>query len=59
VNQKIFQSKLISKKTKIKLYYKAVIRLVIVNGFEYWVLTENIRQKLLVLERKIWRRIFG
>jgi len=26
---------------------------------ESWVLTENIKQKLLVFERKILRRIFG
>jgi hypothetical protein len=58
VNQKIFQSKLIAKKTKIKLY-KALIRPVVVYGSESWVLTENIKQKLLVFERKILRRIFG
>ena len=57
-NQKIFQSKLISKKTKMKLY-KALIRPVVVYGSECWVLTENIKQKLLVFERKILRRIFG
>jgi len=57
-NQKILQSKLISKKTKMKLY-KALIRPVVVYGSECWVLTENIKQKLLVFERKILRRIFG
>jgi len=57
-NQKILQGKLISKKTKIKLY-KAPIRPVVVNGSECWALTENIKQKLLVFERKILRRIFG
>jgi hypothetical protein len=30
-----------------------------VYGSECWVLTENIKQKLLVFERKILRRIFG
>ena len=54
----ILQSKLISKKTKMKLY-KALIRPVVVYGSECWVLTENIKQKLLVFERKILRRIFG
>jgi len=39
--------------------YKALIRPVVVYGSEYWVLTENIKQKLLVFERKILRRIFG
>ena len=39
--------------------YKALIRPVVVYGTECWVLTENIKQKLLVFERKILRRIFG
>jgi len=58
VKQKIFQSKLIAKKTRIKLY-KALIRPVVVYGSESWVLTENMKQKLLVFERKIMIRIFG
>ena len=57
-NQKILQRKLISKKTKMKLY-KALVRPVVVYGSECWVLTESIKQKLLVFERKILRRIFG
>ena len=57
-NQKILQSKLISKKTKIK-FYKALARTIEVYGSECCVLTENIKQKLLVFERKILRRIFG
>jgi hypothetical protein len=57
-NKKIFQSKLISKKSKIKLY-KALIRPVAVYGSECWTLTDNIKQKLLVFERRILRRIFG
>jgi hypothetical protein len=56
--QKILQCKLISKKTIMKLY-KALVRPVVVYGAECWVLTENIKQKLLVFERKILRRIFG
>jgi len=32
---------------------------VLVYGSECWILTENIKQKLLVFERKILRRIFG
>jgi hypothetical protein len=57
-NQKMLQIKLISKKTKMKLY-KALVRPVVVHGSECWVLTENIKQKLLIFERKILRRIFG
>ena len=33
--------------------------MVLVYGSECWILTENIKQKLLVFERKILRRIFG
>ena len=57
-NKKIFQSKLKSKKSKIKLY-KVLIRPVVVYGSECWTLTENIKQKLMVFERRILRRIFG
>ena len=39
--------------------YKAQVRPVAVYGPECWVLTGNIKQKLLVFERKILRRIFG
>jgi hypothetical protein len=57
-NKKIFQNKLISKKSKIKLY-KALIRPAAVYGSECWVLTGNIKQKLLVFERRILRRMFA
>ena len=57
-NQKTLHSKLMSKKTKMQLY-KALVRPVVVYGSECWVLTENIKQKLLVFERKVLRRIFG
>ena len=39
--------------------YKALIRPAVVYVSEFWVLTENIKQKLLAFERKILRRIFG
>jgi hypothetical protein len=39
--------------------YKALIRQVVVYGSKCWVLTGNIKQKLLVFKRKILRRIFG
>jgi len=57
-NKKIFQSKLITRKIKERLYH-TVIRPVAVYGSECWVLTENIKQKLLVFERRLLRRIFG
>jgi len=57
-NKKIFQSKLITRKTKEKLYH-TVIRPVVVYGSECWVLTENIKQKLFgirkeVIEKNFW-----
>ena len=36
-----------------------VIRPVAVYGSKCWVLTENTKQKLLVFERRLLRRIFG
>jgi len=57
-NKKIFQSKLITRKTKERLYH-TVIRPVAVYGSECSVLTENIKQKLLVFERRLLRRISG
>jgi hypothetical protein len=48
----------VSKKSKIKLY-NTTIRPIAVYGSECWVLMENIKQKLLVFERRILRRIFG
>jgi hypothetical protein len=53
-----FKSKLISRKSKLKLYW-TVIRPTVVYGCETWVLKENITQKLSVFERKILRKIFG
>jgi len=55
-NKKIFQSKLVTRKTKERLYHM-VIRPAVVYGSECWVLTESIKQKLLVFERLL-RRIF-
>ena len=57
-NKKIFQSKLITRKTKERLY-RTVIRPVVIYGSECWVLTENMKQKLLVFERRLFRGIFG
>ena len=57
-NKKMFQSKLITRKTKERLHH-TVIRAVVAYGSECWVLTDNIKQKLLVFERRLLRRIFG
>jgi len=43
---------------KLKLY-RTVIRPVVTYAPEIWLLKETVIQKLLVLERKILRRIFG
>jgi len=40
-------------------FISVINQLVVVYGSECWALTENIKQKLLVFERRILRRIFG
>jgi len=57
-NQKMFQNKLLSKKSKLKLYW-TLIRLIVTYACETWVSKENIIQKLVIFERKILRKIFG
>ena len=57
-NVKFFKSRLVTKQSKLKLY-RTVIRPIVTNASEIWVLKETIIQKLLVFERKILRRIFG
>jgi len=57
-HQKIFKSKLISKKAKLKLHC-TIIRPVIICASKTWALKESIKQKLLITEIKILRRIFG
>jgi len=57
-NQKMFQNKLLSKKSKLKLYW-TLIRRVVTYACETWVLKENIIQKLMIFESKILRKIFG
>ena len=56
-NKALFKSNLVSRKSKLKLYWP-VIRPIVVYGCETWVCKENI-QKLSVFERKILRKIFG
>ena len=57
-NLKFFKSRLVTKQSKLKLY-RTVIRPIVTYASETWVLKETIIQKLLVIERKILRRIFG
>ena len=57
-NQKMFQNKLLSKKSKLKLYW-TLIRPIVTYACETWFLKENIIQKLVIFERKILRKIFG
>jgi len=56
-NKKMFQSRIISKRAKLKLYY-SVIRSIVTYSCETWILKEAIINKLLVFERKILRKIF-
>jgi hypothetical protein len=57
-NQKFFQSRLVTNHSKLKLY-RTVIRPLVTNASETWVLKGTIIQKLLGFGRKILRRIFG
>jgi len=57
-NRALFKSKLLSRKSKLKLYW-SIIRPIVVYGCETWVLKESIIQRLSVFERKILRKIFG
>ena len=58
--QYLFRSRLVSKKSKLKLYW-SVIRPVVTYGCEVWVLIETIKKKnnLMIFERKVLRKIFG
>jgi len=56
-NQKKFQNKLLSKKSKLKLYW-TLIRAIVTYACETWGLKESSIQKLMIFERKILRKIF-
>ena len=52
-NKTLFKSNLVSRKSKLKLYW-SVIRPFVVHDCATWVLKESIMQKLSVFERKIF-----
>jgi hypothetical protein len=54
----MLQRMLVSKRSKLKLYY-TVIRPIVTYSCKTWILKETIINKLLVFERKIFRKIFG
>jgi len=54
----MFQSKIITKRAKLKLYH-TIIRPIVTYECETWILKDTIINKLLVFERKILRKIFG
>jgi hypothetical protein len=54
----MLQSKLFSRKSKLKLY-QTLIRPIVTYASETWVLKENSIQKLMISERKILRKSFG
>ena len=57
-NQDLLQSKLLTKKSKLRMY-QTLVRPVVTYACETWVLKENIKSKLRVCERKVLRRIYG
>jgi hypothetical protein len=44
--------------TKLKLYW-SIIRPIVTYACETWVLKETMKNKLMVFERKVLRKIFG
>jgi len=57
-NQFLLKSRLVSKKSKLKLYW-STIRPIVTYACEVWVLKETIKNKLMVFEKKVLRKIFG
>ena len=57
-NQDLFKSKLLAKKSKLRMY-QTLVRPVVTYACETWVLEENVKTKLRVFERKTLRRIYG
>jgi hypothetical protein len=57
-NQFFFKSRLVSKKSKLKLYW-SIIRPIVTHACEAWVLQETIKNKLIIFQRRVSRTIFG
>ena len=57
-NQDLFKSKLLTKKSKLRMY-QTLVRPVVTNTCEMWVLKGSIKTKLRVFEREVLRRIYG
>jgi len=57
-SQFLFKSRLVSKKSKLKLYW-SIIRPIVTFACEVWVLKETVKNKLMVFERKVLRKTFG
>jgi len=57
-NQFLFKSRLVSKKSNFKLYW-SIIRSTVTDGCDVWVLKETIKNKLMLFQRKVLRKIFG
>jgi len=57
-NKDLFKSKLLMKKSKLRMY-QTLVRPVVTYACETWLLKENIKTKLRVFEKKALRRIYG
>jgi len=57
-NQFLFKCRLVSKKSKLKLYW-SIVRPIVTYACEVWVLKETMKNKLMVFEWKVLRKIFG
>ena len=56
--RKIMKSKEISRQTKLRIY-KTIVRPTLTYACETWIMTNKMKQRLEIWERKILRRIFG